>query len=158
MTSKRKLFGALAFSAALAGGGVAGALLGTPGTSGAQDTTTTTVAGPSSSDAPRPHRPGLRRAARAVHQVRRTGIDAAAKALDMTPEALRSEVRSGKSVADVAKEKDVPVQDVIDAVVAAEKARMEEEITKLPDQVTNWVNHTPPKAPADGPEDQGPPS
>jgi hypothetical protein len=140
MTSKRKLFGALAFSAALAGGGVAGALLGTPGTSGAQDQSTTTVA--SSSDAPQhARRPAVRRAARALRQDRRAGLEAAAKALDMTPEALRAELQSGKSIADVAGEKKVPVQDVVDAIVAAEKAKLEAEIAKLPDQVTTWVNH-----------------
>jgi hypothetical protein len=146
MTSKRKLLGALAFSAALAGGGVAGALLGTPGTSGAQDSTTTTVA--SSSNAQHARRPAVRRAARAVRQARRAGIEAAAKALDMTPEALRTELRSGKSIADVANEKGVPVQTVVDAVVAAEKAKLEAEITKLPDQVTSWVNHKGGAAPA----------
>ena len=139
MTSKRKLFGALAFSAALAGGGVAGAMLGTPGTSGAQDTTSSTVA--SSGSAQHPGRPALRRAERAVRQGRRAGIDAAAKALGMTPEALRTELRSGKSIADVAAEKNVPVQTVIDAIVAAEKARLEAAIDKLPDRVTTWVNH-----------------
>jgi hypothetical protein len=146
MTSKRKLFGALAFSAALAGGGVAGALLGTPGTSGAQDQTSTTVAS-SSDSAAHPRRPAVRRAAHALRQDRRAGLEAAAKALDMTPEALRTELRSGKSIADVAKEKDVPVQDVVDAIVAAEKARLEAEIDKLPEQVTNLVNHTPPARP-----------
>jgi hypothetical protein len=149
MNSKRKVFGALAFSAALAGGGVAGALLGTPATSGAQDSTTTTVA----SSAPGNHLrgPAARRGAHAFRAARRAGLEAAAKALDMTPEALRSELRSGKSIADVADEKDVPVQTVIDAVVAAEKARLEAEIAKLPDQVTTWVNHKGGAAPAAAP-------
>ena len=39
MPTNRKLLGAAAFSLALAGGGVAGALLGTPNLSGAQDGT-----------------------------------------------------------------------------------------------------------------------
>ena len=42
MPSKRTILGAAAFSAALAGGGIAGAVLGTPSLSGAQDTTSTT--------------------------------------------------------------------------------------------------------------------
>jgi hypothetical protein len=149
MARSRTLIGALAFSAALAGGGVAGALLGTPGTSGAQDSPSTTVA--SADAAHHPGRPAFRRAARAIRHGRRAGIEAAAKALDMTPEALRTELRSGKSIADVAKDKDVPVQTVVDAIVAAEKAQLEAEIGKLPDQVTTWVNHKGGPAPADAP-------
>ena len=43
MPTNRKLLGAAAFSLALAGGGVAGALLGTPSLSGAQDEDSTTT-------------------------------------------------------------------------------------------------------------------
>ncbi|MGH9274756.1 MAG: hypothetical protein ACRDZU_08930, partial [Acidimicrobiales bacterium] len=43
MPTNRTLLGAAAFSLALAGGGVAGALLGTPNLSGAQDDGTSTT-------------------------------------------------------------------------------------------------------------------
>jgi hypothetical protein len=142
MFSKRKLLGAAAFSVALAGGGVAGALLGVPGTSGAQDGTTTTTVAASGSTANRAHpRPAVRRAARAVREGRADSLDAAAKVLGITPEALRTELQSGKSIADVATEKKVDVQKVIDAVVAAQKADLEAVIAKLPERVTEMVNH-----------------
>ena len=83
---------------------------------------------------------------------RRDGLAAAAKVLGMTPDALRTELRSGKSIADVAKEKNVDVQKVIDAIVAEDKAKLETEIGKLPDQVTKIVNHKGlPAAPAGTP-------
>jgi hypothetical protein len=138
MTSKRKLFGALAFSAALAGGGVAGAVLGTPLTSGAQDSSGTTVTTTAASTT---GKPAVRRAVRDLRHLRGVGLDAAAKALNMTPAALRAELKTGKSIADVANEKGVPVQTVIDAIVGAEKTVLENEIDKLPAQVTKIVNH-----------------
>jgi hypothetical protein len=141
MTSKRTLFGAAAFTLALAGGGVAGALIGVPAISGAQDgTTSTTVA--ASTDSARPHpRPAVRRAARALREARTDSLQAAAKALGMTPEELRTELKAGKSIADVAAEKKVDVQTVIDAIVAARKADLEAAIAKLPERVTEMVNH-----------------
>ena len=141
MKRSRKLIGAAAFSAALAGGGVAGAVLGAPGISGAQDTTSTTVAASTPANAAAKSHPAARRAVHEMRLDRRQGLDAAAKVLGMTPQALRTELRSGKSIADVAKEKGVDVQKVIDAIVAQAKARLETEITKLPDQVTKIVNH-----------------
>ena len=59
--SKRNLIGAAAFSVALAGGGLAGAMLGTPGVSGAQDDTTSAPPTAAATDAARPHRPPPRR-------------------------------------------------------------------------------------------------
>lgn len=139
MKRSRKLIGAAAFSVALAGGGVAGAMLGAPGTSGAQDTTSTTAPTPAAGAAVK--HPGARRAVHQFRVARRDGLDTAAKVLGMTPEALRTELRSGKSIADVAKERNVDVQKVIDAIVAEAKAKLEAEIGKLPDQVTKIVNH-----------------
>ena len=53
MSSNRKIIGAAAFSLALAGGAAAGALLGNPNLSGAQDGSdeTTTEEGPEPTDA-----------------------------------------------------------------------------------------------------------
>ena len=94
----------------------------------------------------------MRRAVRDVRQARRVGVDAAAKVLGMTPADLRTEVQGGKSIADVAKEKGVDVQKVIDAIVAEGKTQLEAEIAKLPDQVTKIVNRkgVPKPAPASG--------
>ncbi len=51
-------------------------------------------------------------------------LDVAAKALGMTTADLLTELRAGKSIADVAKEKNVDVQKVIDALVADAKTRI----------------------------------
>ena len=81
-------------------------------------------------------------------------IDAAAKAIGVTTDELRQAVRDGKTIADVAKEKNVDVQKVIDAVVADATSRLNEAVTsgrltraeadqriaQLPDQVTKLVN------------------
>ena len=51
----------------------------------------------------------------------RLGLDAAAGALGMTEDQLRTELQAGKSIADVATEKKVDLQKVSDAVLAAAK-------------------------------------
>jgi hypothetical protein len=145
MPSPRKLIGAAAFSLALAGGGLAGALLGTPGTSGAQDSTTTTA--PATADAapdgtrpmgPRHGHPGMR-------------LDAAAEVIGITPAELLTELKAGKSIAQVAQAHDVDPQKVIDALVAKGTARLEDAIKALPDQVTTAVNREGLPARPDGP-------
>src|SRR5262249_51310450 len=55
-------------------------------------------------------------------------LAAAAKALDMSPSALVTQLRSGKSIADVAKDKGVDTQTVIDAIVADVKARLADRV------------------------------
>jgi hypothetical protein len=101
----KKLIGAAAFSLALVGGGVAGALIGTPGTSGAQEATTTT------------EEDG---AFEAQHQGRHADLlEAAATALGITADELRAELEAGKTIADVAEERDVDLDSVIAAIVAA---------------------------------------
>jgi polyhydroxyalkanoate synthesis regulator phasin len=57
-----------------------------------------------------------------------TGLDAAAKALDMTSDQLASELKSGKSIADIAKAKNVDLKVVRDAVIAAEKAAIDQAV------------------------------
>ena len=110
----KKLIGAAAFSLALVGGGVAGALIGTPGTSGAQESTSTTTADPAD---------GAREGRHADL------IEAAAGALGITADELRTELEAGKTVADVAGEKGVDLQTVIDAVVAAGEDEHVERVT-----------------------------
>jgi hypothetical protein len=70
------------------------------------------------------------------------GLDAAATALGMTNDELRTELQAGKTIADVATAKGVDVQKVIDALVAEAKTR-----------ITDMVNGVKPAAPADAPAD-----
>lgn len=115
MANTKKLIGAAAFSLALAGGGVAGALIGVPGTSGAQESTTTTEP----ADEVRHHRFGG------------PIIDAAAEALGMTTDELKAELESGTTIADVAGEKGVEVDTVVDAMVAAATEDIREHVTAI---------------------------
>ena len=111
----KKLIGAAAFSLALVGGGVAGAIIGTPGTSGAQETTTT--ADPAGGTDER-------------HEGRHADLlEAAATALGMTADELRAELEADKTIADVAGERGVELQAVIDAVVAAGEDEHVERVT-----------------------------
>jgi hypothetical protein len=54
------------------------------------------------------------------------GLDTAAKALGITTDELRTELRAGTSIATIAGEKNVPVDTVIDALVAEAKAELAE--------------------------------
>jgi hypothetical protein len=134
MPSKRTLLGAAAFSVALAGGGVAGALLGTPSLSSAQEddsTDTTTESTAPAEDTARLHRgPFGPRGAR---------LETAAEALGMTAEELKAELEAGKSIAQVAEEKGIEVQVVVDALVAEGTERLEEAIEELPERVGELV-------------------
>ena len=119
MTTTRKLIGAAAFSLALAGGGMAGALLGSPVTSGAQESTTATVDD------------GDDGAAR-VHAGRRgPGLDAAATALGITAEELKTQLEAGQTIAEVAAAEGVDVDAVIDAMVADATDDLRERITAV---------------------------
>jgi uncharacterized protein YidB (DUF937 family) len=114
MAHTKKLIGAAAFSLALAGGGIAGSLLGAPGTSGAQESTTTTEEAPDE----RPHRRGRH-------------LATAAEALGMTEEELRAELEDGKTIADVAGERGVDIDTVIDALVTVATADIRERMTAV---------------------------
>jgi len=126
MTNTRKLIGAAAFSVALAGGGIAGALIGVPGTSGAQESTTTTAPAPGDADAGGPFFE--------VHAGRGLrgpgpGLDAAATAIGITADELKTELQSGKTIAEVAAAHNVDVDTVIDAMVTEATADIREHIT-----------------------------
>src|SRR3954454_9792050 len=128
MTNTRKLIGAAAFAVALTGGGVAGALLGVPGTSGAQESTTTTA--PASAD-PAPdmhHGPGH---GFGMHRGPGPGLDAAANAIGITAAELKTELESGKTIAEVATAHNVDVDTVIDAMVTEATADIRAHITDL---------------------------
>jgi hypothetical protein len=133
MPSKRTMLGAAAFSVALAGGGAAGALLGTPSLSAAQDDSTTesTDTDATTDETARPPRGPF------GHRGER--LETAAAALGMTAEELKAELEAGKSIAQVAEERDVDVQAVVDALVAAGTERLEQAIAELPDKVGELV-------------------
>jgi hypothetical protein len=73
------------------------------------------------------------------------GLDAAATALGVTTDALKTDLEAGKTIADVATEKGVDVQTVIDAIVAEQTA----DITQ---RVTDMVNGVRPAPPAEAPD------
>jgi polyhydroxyalkanoate synthesis regulator phasin len=58
------------------------------------------------------------------------GLDTAADALGITEEELRTALQDGQSIADVASERGVDVQGVIDALVADAQARLAEEVAE----------------------------
>lgn len=120
----RKHLAGLALIAGLAGGGVAGALFGAPGVSGAQEAPTTTT--PPATTAPAPD--GADRPGGCIGGHRGAGLDAAATALGMTPEELRSQLDAEVTIADVAESRNVDVQKVIDAMVADAKAHLSQAV------------------------------
>jgi len=128
LMNKKKLIGAAAFSLALAGGGVAGAMFGSPLSSGAQEQTTTTANGDTgTTTSPDPGAPP------GVARWRHDGaeLDAAATAIGISTDALRTELEAGKTIAAVAGEHNVDVNTVIDAMVKAATADLKTHITDL---------------------------
>jgi ribosomal protein S20 len=106
----------------------------------------------------------------------RPKLDAAAKALNLSADDLRSKLEDGKTLAQVAKDQGVDVQKVIDAMVADATAHIDQEVkdgkltadqgtqrkSGLKDRITKLVNDGPPKdrdagAPRDGGGPGGPP-
>ena len=125
MPVNRTILGAAAFSLALAGGGLAGAVLGTPSVSSAQDETTETTG--AESGTPRLDHRGA-------------GLTAAAEAIGISEADLQTALEEGQSIAQVAEAKGVDVQTVIDAMVAEATDRIETALAELPDRVTDLVN------------------
>ena len=152
---RRNRLAGLALIAGLAGGGVTGALFGGPGISGAQEATTSTTAPTAPAPAPGPDGRGC------IGGHRGPGLDAAATALGMTREELRSQLDADTTIADVAKAKGVDVQKVIDAMVADAKAHLAQAVTDgkltqaeadaksadLVERITTLVNEGPPARP-----------
>jgi hypothetical protein len=111
----RRLVAGTAVVAAVAAGAVVGALIGVPGMSGASTAPTSTTT--KANDAP--HIRGVGPFIGAGKDV----LDAGAKALNLTTEQLLTKLRDGKTtIADVAKQQNVDVQTVIDAMAAAAKS------------------------------------
>ena len=142
--STKKIIGALAIAAGLAGGGVAGALLGAPAVSSAQSSTSSDSSSPAAPEAPgAPGEPGEFHGPRGGFHPGGVNLETAANALGMTVDELRTELEGGKTIAQVAGEKGVDVQTVIDALVA-------DATTKITDAVNNGFPHPP-----DGPKGPG---
>jgi len=149
MRNKSKILGAAAFSLALAGGGVAGALLGTPSSSDARANATEATQ-PLGSGAPGADHRG-------------EGLTAAATAIGISEDDLRTALQDGQSIAQVAEANGVDVQTVIDAMVADATDRL---VADLPDRITELVNreglpeggpgHAGPRGGPGGPDGRGP--
>jgi hypothetical protein len=124
----RKFFAPLVVALAVAGGGVAGAVIAVPALSGADEPTTQS---PSTSSSATP--------APSTARVRPGVFAAAADALGMNLKDLAKEMRSGKTIAQIAQEKNVDVNKVIDAMVAKATANGRD-ATKARDAITKLVN------------------
>lgn len=142
--ASRKLIAAAALTAAVTAGGVVGATLGVPGVSGAQDSTTTTTApsttegnGQTSGDHGWHHRAGIGRGIGGG-----IALDAAAEVLGMTTDDLRDALGEGKTLAEIATEQGVERQVLIDALVAAGEAELDEAKAALPDRIAEAVDRT----------------
>ena len=117
---RTNLIAGLALIAGLTAGGISGALLGIPGVSVAQ-TDTTPPPAEQQQDLPMRGPKG-----RGCHLGAK--LDAAAQALGMSVEDLRAQLQSGKTIAAVARERGVDVQKVIDAMVAAATAHIDQAV------------------------------
>ena len=116
----RRLVAGTAVVAAVAAGGVAGALIGVPGLSGAA-TSTTKPNAPKANDAKPGH--GPRGHFGPYIGGGKDVLDAGAKALNLSTDDLLAKLRDGKTtIADVAKQQNVDVQTVIDAMAAVAKS------------------------------------
>lgn len=90
------------------------------------------------------------------HEIRKAALAVSAKAIGVTPQALKAELKSGKSVATVAGEHGVGTQTVVTALVTAADSQVDKAVTAgkltsdeaakvkaaLPARVTKAVNHT----------------
>ena len=143
---RNNLIASITLTAGLAAGGIGGALLGIPGVSGAQTDTTTP---PTEQQQPASPTPG--RGGGDCH--RGPGLQAAAAALNMSVDDLRTQLKGGKTITAVAKEKGVDVQKVIDGKLTAEQAAQRKQ--NLVEKITRGVNEGRPKRAA-GPPPEAP--
>lgn len=154
----RKMIAAAAMTATLAGGAVIGAALGNPLTSGAQDSGTTTTAPATTdqgqtppADGERPDGPMGRGPGGGFDR------DAAAEALGITTDELQTELEAGKTLAQIAEAQGVDKQTLIDALVAAGEAKLDEAKAALPDRIAELVDSTLPAGGDHGPGGKGGP-
>jgi hypothetical protein len=149
---KNRLLAVAAISAALTSGGVAGAVLAAPTVSWGQDGSTTTTTADPGGDRPTEGR--NKDCDRGRHHHPRPGLGAAAEALGLEVEELRTRLRGGATIAEVAADEGVEVQTVIDAMVARatealDRAVANEKLSperadtvkaELPDRIADLVN------------------
>lgn len=104
-----------AVALALVAGAVGGAVLGVPSLSGAQSNTTT----PQSNGDQSHQRPYM------------ALVDAAAQALNLTPQQLHDKLADGTTtIADVAKQQNVDINTVIDAISTVDRSRISDMVNK----------------------------
>ncbi len=88
-------------------------------------------------------------------ELRQAGLDTSAQAIGITPQALRSDLKAGNSIAGVATQHGVDPQTVINDLVNAADSRINQAVpgklssaqaqkieARLPARVTKVVNHT----------------
>lgn len=88
---------------------------------------------------PKRRGPGVGRGPGIGRLGRGPGLEVAAEAIGISQSDLREALRSGKSIAEVAADNDVPVQTVIDAVVAGQKAQIDKLVERLPEMAEKLV-------------------
>ena len=145
MRPMRKSITAATVVASIAVGGVAGAVLGAPTIAGAGETATgaagwvrdalsglvedgTIDQGQADAVATALEEARPERGLRHLHRGHHLGLDAVAESLGLTQEELHDALRDGRTIADVAGERGVDVQVVVDAIVAAQRARVDEAV------------------------------
>jgi hypothetical protein len=141
---KKKALAAGGIAATIAAGAVAGTLaFGAPALAEGTGATTSQAEAPTV----RPERPG--------HVRKAHFLKPAAEKLGMSPEQLAQELRQGKTIADVARERHVDPQVVIDALIAqatehidksVEQGRLDQEQAArlkqaLPERIADLVHH-----------------
>lgn len=133
--ASRKIIASAAMAAALTTGGVIGAVMGTPVISGAQEETPTTAVAPDTPEAghgPRGELRGMK-------------LEAAAEAIGISVDDLKAALKEGKTLAQVAEANGVDRQTLIDALVAAGNAQLDELRSTLPDRMAELVDRALPE-------------
>ena len=145
MRPMRKIITAATVVASIAAGGVAGAVIGAPTIAGAGETATgaagwvrdalsglvedgTIDQGQADAVATALEEARPERGLHHLHLGHHLGLDAVAESLGITMEELRDALQDGRTIADVAGERGVDVQVVVDAIVAAQRARIDEAV------------------------------
>ncbi|MGE3621880.1 MAG: hypothetical protein AB7L84_15605 [Acidimicrobiia bacterium] len=143
MPTRSKIVGAAAFSAALAGGALAGAALGAPGLSAAEVPFAQLAATTGSEGSGHPG-PGLGAPGGLA-------LDVAAEALGVTEDDLRTALRDGQTIAEVAEANGVELQTVVDALVAAGIERIDQWAAEAKESLPERVAEAVERDWADGP-------
>lgn len=150
MNTRKRLAAIAAVTASLVTGSVAGAVLGAPTTSVAQEATPDPSATVTPAPGDRPDGPGRHHGPRGG----RPNLAVVATALGVTEAELKAELRAGQAIAQVADSRGVALQGVIDALVADATEHIDQAVAdgdltaeraealkaELPDRMTHFVN------------------